>query len=216
MRTAASLATTENFVNIARRSLACMAVATPNWTCCAPFVSVPRRARMSSRRPVLYLIDASSYVYRAFFALPPLTTATGLPTNAVYGFTTMLPKLLRESQPQYIGVVFDAPGRTFRDDLFAEYKANRPAMPGDLAAQLPLVHEVVAAFGLHTSAVPGVEADDVIGTVVERLANTAADIVIITADKDLMQLVGDHVQLWDTMRDKRCDVAGVRERFGVR
>ena len=110
---------------------------------------------MATPTPTLYVIDASSYVYRAFFALPPLSTATGLPTNAVYGFTTMLLKLLRERQPQYLAVVFDAPGKTFRDELFGAYKANRPAMPDDLAAQLPLVHEVVDAFALCALAVPG-------------------------------------------------------------
>src|ERR1700675_2639252 len=96
--------------------------------------------------PVLYLIDASSYVYRAFHALPPLTSPNGSPTNAVYGFTTMLLKLLREIKPEYLGIVFDAPGRTFRDDLFTPYKANRPAMPDELAAQFPVVHEIAAAF----------------------------------------------------------------------
>jgi DNA polymerase-1 len=170
---------------------------------------------MAKPNPVLYLIDASSYVYRAFFALPPLTSPSGLPTNAVYGFTTMLLKLLRETQLQYVAVVFDAPGPTFRDDLFEAYKANRPTMPDDLAAQVPLIHEVVAAFSLPSLSIPGVEADDVIGTVVQRMAAQAIDSVIITGDKDLMQLVGEHVRLWDTMRDRWCDVETVRQRFGV-
>jgi DNA polymerase I len=170
---------------------------------------------MSASRPVLYIIDASSYVYRAFFALPPLSSPSGVPTNAVYGFTTMLLKLLRDTQPQYLAAVFDAPGRTFRDDLFAPYKANRPSMPDDLAAQVPLIHEIVAAFGLPSLTVPGVEADDVIGTLSDAMAAHTVDTVIITADKDLMQLVGERVRLWDTMRDRRIDVAGVRERFGV-
>ncbi len=170
---------------------------------------------MSKPKSTLYLIDASSYVYRAFHALPPLSTASGLPTNAVYGFTTMLLKLLRETAPQYISVVFDAPGRTFRDDLFEQYKANRPSMPDDLAAQFPLIHEVVAAFALHTLSIAGVEADDVIGTVVQRMAASAVDTVIITSDKDLMQLVDEHVSLWDTMHDRRCTIETVRERFGV-
>jgi DNA polymerase-1 len=172
---------------------------------------------LSNRRAprTLYLIDASSYVYRAFFALPPLTSPAGLPTNAVYGFSTMLLKLLRETQPQYLGAVFDAPGPTFRDDLFAAYKANRPAMPDDLAAQVPLVHDVVAAFAIRSLAIPGVEADDVIGSVVQRMEREGVDIMIITGDKDLMQLVDAHVQLWDTMRDRRYDVAAVRGRWGV-
>ena len=170
---------------------------------------------MASYGPVLYLIDASSYVYRAYFALPPLSNAAGLPTNAVYGFTTMLLKLLREAAPQYVAVVFDAPGVTFRDELFAQYKANRPAMPDDLAVQFPLVHEVVAALQLLSLSIPGVEADDVIGTLARRMASAGTDTVIVSGDKDLMQLVGEHVQLWDTMRERRYDVAAVRERFGV-
>jgi DNA polymerase-1 len=170
---------------------------------------------MSSTRPALYLVDASSYVYRAFFALPPLTSPSGLPTNAVYGFTTMLLKLLRETAPHHFAAVFDAPGPTFRDDLFAPYKANRPSMPDELAAQFPLIHEIVAAFGIPALTIPGVEADDVIGTITERMATDEIDTVVITGDKDLMQLVGAHVQLWDTMRDRRIDVTAVRERFGV-
>ncbi|MCK6555010.1 DNA polymerase I [Candidatus Binatia bacterium] len=170
---------------------------------------------MPSQRPVLYLIDASSYVYRAFHALPPLTSPTGLPTNAVYGFSTMLMKLLREVQPGYVAAVFDTPGPTFRDDLFAAYKANRPLMPDDLAVQLPLVHEVVDAFGIYSLAVPGVEADDVIGSVAVRTAAAGADVVIVSGDKDLMQLVGPAVRVWDTMRDRIFDEVAVRERWGV-
>src|SRR6185369_12064573 len=123
--------------------------------------------------PVLYLIDAASYVYRAFFALPPLTSPSGLPVHAAYGFTTMLIKLLRDTQPRYLATVFDAPGPTFRGDMFAAYKANRPSMPDDLAAQFPLVHEIVAAFGIPSLAVPGVEADDVIGTLATRMTADA-------------------------------------------
>ncbi len=171
---------------------------------------------MSDPWPVLYLIDASSYVYRAFFALPTLTSPGGVPVNAVYGFTTMVLKLLREQRPTYVGVVFDAPGPTFRDDLFAAYKANRPEMPAELVPQLPLVREVTDALGLRVLTVSGVEADDVIGTVADAMAAHEVDVVVVTADKDLMQLVGAHVSLWDTMRDRRCDVDGVRTRFGVR
>ena len=137
---------------------------------------------MAATRPVLYLIDASSYVYRAFFALPPLTSPSGTPTNAVYGFTTMLIKLLRETQPRYLAAVFDAPGPTFRDDLFAPYKANRPSMPDDLGAQFPLIHEIVAAFGIPALTIPGVEADDVIGTLTAGMATQAVDTVVITGD----------------------------------
>jgi DNA polymerase-1 len=139
-----------------------------------------------------------------------------VPVNAVYGFTNMVLKLLREQRPAYVGVVFDAPGPTFRDELFASYKANRPAMPADLVPQLPLVREIADALALRVLSVPGVEADDVIGTVAHAMASHDVDVVVVTADKDLMQLVTAHVSLWDTMRDRRCDVDGVRARFGVR
>ncbi len=170
---------------------------------------------MPPAAPQLFLIDGSSYIYRAFFALPPLTSSSGMPTNAVYGFTTMVLKLLREVSPRHIAVVFDAPGETFRDALFEAYKANRPRMPDDLAAQIPLVHEVVAAMGLRSLLIAGVEADDVIATLTDRFSATDVECVVITADKDLMQLVGPHVRLWDTMRDRWVDVAAVHERLGV-
>jgi DNA polymerase-1 len=170
---------------------------------------------MAARAPRLYLIDGSSYVYRAFFALPPLTGPNGLPTNAVYGFTTMVLKLLNDVAPEYLAVVFDAPGKTFRDDLFESYKANRPGTPPDLSAQIASVHEVVAAFRIPELSVPGVEADDVIATLIDRLVPEGIESVVITADKDLMQLVGPRVRLWDTMRDRWVDEAAVVARFGV-
>lgn len=170
---------------------------------------------MPVERPVVYLIDASSYLYRAFHALPPLTSPGGLPTNAVYGFTGMLRKLLRDSQARYVAAVFDAPGPTFRDRIYEQYKAHRPGMPEDLQAQLPLVHDILKALRIRTLSVPGVEADDVIGTLSRLLVEQGADVVIVSGDKDLMQLVGPHVCLWDTMRDRRFDEAAVRARFGV-
>jgi DNA polymerase-1 len=170
---------------------------------------------MSDGSPRLYLVDGSSYLYRAFFALPPLTAPNGLPTNAVYGFTTMLLKLLKEARPEYLGIVFDAPGATFRDDLFAEYKAHRPSAPDDLKAQIPLVHKIVQGFRLRTLTVPGVEADDVIATLVDAMDRQGARCVVVTGDKDLMQLVGPRVTLWDTMRDRVIDSAAVEARLGV-
>jgi DNA polymerase-1 len=170
---------------------------------------------MPGPRPRLFLVDGSSYIYRAFFALPPLTGPHGLPTHAVYGFTTMLLKLLSEARPDYAAVVFDAPGATFRDELYDRYKANRTAMPGDLSAQIPWIHRVVAALRLHEICIPGVEADDVIGTLIDRLVGPELECVVVTGDKDLMQLVGPRVKLWDTMRDKWTDAAAVEARFGV-
>jgi DNA polymerase-1 len=169
---------------------------------------------MPPERISVFLIDASSYIYRAFHALPPLTSPDGLPTNAVYGFTTMLLKLLRDSNARYVAAVFDSPGRTFRDDLFDAYKANREGMPDELAAQLPLIRDVLNTLRIHQISVPGVEADDVIGTLARRLVD-GVDIVIVTGDKDLMQLVGPHVRIWDTMRDRWFDEDAVRARWGV-
>ena len=170
---------------------------------------------MSGPRPRLVLVDGSSYVYRAFHALPPLTGPSGQPTHAVYGFTTMLLKLLGEARADYLAVVFDAARKTFRDDLYADYKAHRPEMPGDLAAQLPQIQRVVEALRIPTLRVEGVEADDVIATLLARVAGAQVEVVVVTADKDLMQLVGPDVRLWDTMRDRWVDVAAVQARFGV-
>jgi DNA polymerase I len=170
---------------------------------------------MPGSLPRLYLIDGSSYIYRAFFALPPLTSPSGLPTNAVYGFTTMILKLLAEVQPQYVGVIFDAPGATFRDAIYDQYKAHRPPAPDDLRAQIPFIHQVVDGFRIHCLTVPGVEADDVIATLTAKLAGNEVECVVVTGDKDLMQIVGEHVRLWDTMRDRWFDDAAVRERLGV-
>ena len=166
-------------------------------------------------RPRLYLIDGSGYVYRAFHALPGLGTTRGLPTNAVYGFTTMLAKLLREESPQHVVVVFDAPGETFRDGLFASYKANRAPMPDELRPQLGYIRKVVEALRLPTLEVPGVEADDVIGTLARQAGRAAIETVLVTGDKDLMQLVDERTIWLDPMRERRCGVAEVRERFGV-
>src|SRR6185295_11241276 len=166
-------------------------------------------------RPRLYLIDGSGYVYRAFHALPGLATTRGLPTNAVYGFTTMLAKLLRDEKPHHVAVVFDAPGETFRDDLFAEYKQNRAPMPDELRPQLGYIRRVVAALQLPVIEERGVEADDVIGTLARRAAAAGWDVVIVTGDKDMMQLVDQHTTIVDTMRDRRFGEAEVKERFGV-
>lgn len=169
---------------------------------------------MSAERASLYLIDGSSYIYRAFHALPPLTSPQGVPTQAIYGFATMLMKLLKDAKPAYIAVVFDAPGPTFRDDLYDAYKAHRPPAPDDLKVQIPRIHQLVDAFRICTLMQEGVEADDVIATIVHRYADDHP-CVIVSSDKDLMQLVGPTVTLWDTMRDRRIDAEAVREKFGV-
>ena len=166
-------------------------------------------------RPTLELIDASSYVFRAFHAIPSLSTSKGVQTNAVYGFTNMVLKALRERNPTHVALVFDARGKTFRDDLYAEYKANRSAPPDELAAQFPLVREVARALNVATIEVPGVEADDVIATLADRATEQGFNVVVITGDKDFMQLVTERVELYDTMFEKRTGPAEVVAKLGV-
>ena len=170
---------------------------------------------MSAPRHHLVIIDAANCLYRAFFAIPPLRTAGGAPTNAAYGFVNMINKALREERPDHVVVVFDAPGGApFRDEIYPEYKAHRDAQPEDLTAQLPAVRELVDAYRLPVLEVTGVEADDVIATLIRQLpADWRA--TILSTDKDLMQLVDDRVQLLDTMKDRRYGPAEVTERFGV-
>jgi len=163
----------------------------------------------------LVLIDAANCLYRAFFApFPPLRTSDGTPTKAVLVFANMLRKLIREERPDGIAVVMDAPGGSFRRELYPEYKATRDAQPEELTTQLPLARELVAAWGIPILELPGYEADDVIATLVER-AGGDAEVVIVSTDKDLMQLVGEHVALLDTMKDRRIGAPEVEERFGV-
>jgi len=166
-------------------------------------------------RPRLYLIDGSGYVYRAFHAIPSLGTSRGVPTNAVYGFTNMVAKLLREEGPRYLAVVFDLPGETFRDQLYAGYKTSRAPVPDELRPQMGYVRKVVEALRLPVVEVPGVEADDVIGTLARQASQAGLETVIVTGDKDLMQLVDERTTWLDTMRDRRCGPAEVRARFGV-
>jgi DNA polymerase-1 len=170
---------------------------------------------MALERSTLYLIDGSGYIFRAFFALPQLNNSRGLPTNAVYGFIRMLLKLLKEERPRHIAVVFDSPRKTFRDDLFESYKANRVEAPNDLIVQIPYILRAVAAFRIKSLVLEGFEADDVIGTLAARAAAGRFEAVIVTEDKDFMQLVGPHVTLWNTMRDRRVDAREVRARLGV-
>lgn len=175
-----------------------------------------------SSKPLLYLIDGSSQMYRAYHA--PIRTAegtllrnaSGIPTNAVYIFVTMLRKLLKEHGPAYIAASFDLPGRTFRDDLAADYKANRAPMPDDLASQIPLVHRACEALGVPIITHERYEADDVIGTMAKRGAAAGYAVVIVTGDKDFFQLVGDDIRVFNPRDDGIWyDAAGVKEKFGV-
>ena len=168
---------------------------------------------MSARK--LILVDGSSYLYRAFHALPPLSNSKGEPTGAVLGVLNMLNKMIKEESPERIAVVFDAPGRTFRDDLFDQYKAHRAPMPDDLRSQLQPLLDVVAAMGLPLLRVAGVEADDVIGTLARQGAESGYEVLISTGDKDMAQLVGPRVELINTMSNTRLDRDGVKAKFDV-
>ena len=163
----------------------------------------------------LYLIDGSSYLYRAFHALPSFSNSKGEPTNAVFGVLNMLQKFLRETAPSHIGVVFDAPGRTFRDELFEAYKAHRPPMPDELRAQIQPLLATVEALGLPLLRIEGVEADDVIGTLAREAAAAGMQVVISTGDKDMAQLVDGSITLINTMTGLTLDPAGVKARFDV-
>ena len=163
----------------------------------------------------LVLVDGSSYLYRAFHALPPLTTSKGLPTGAVKGVLNMLKSLRKQYPDSPFAVVFDAKGGTFRDDMYAEYKANRPSMPDDMRVQIEPLHASVIALGFPLLCVEGVEADDVIGTLARSSAAAARPVVISTGDKDMAQLVDGHITLVNTMTGSTMDIEGVKEKFGV-
>ena len=165
--------------------------------------------------PKLILIDGSSYLYRAFHALPPLTNAHGEPTGALFGVVNMLRATLK-AKPEYLAFVSDAPGRTFRDELYDQYKANRPPMPDDLRAQVEPMLAIVGALGFPILRVPGVEADDVIGTLAVQAQALGIEVLVSTGDKDMAQLVSPHVTLINTMSNTVMDSSGVMEKFGVR
>jgi DNA polymerase-1 len=168
-----------------------------------------------SAKNILYLVDGSSYIYRAYHALPNLTNSSGDPTGALLGVANMLRRLLNDAESENIAVVFDAKGPTFRHEMYDQYKANRPPMPQELRHQIEAIHEVVRLLGLPLIQVTGVEADDVIGTLATRAAAENMDCVISTGDKDMAQLVNDHVSLINTMTNTHMDAGGVFEKFGV-
>ena len=170
---------------------------------------------MSAQQKPLILVDGSSYLYRAFHALPALANSKGKPTGAVYGMINMLNRLLADYQPERIAVVFDAKGKTFRDDLYPAYKATRTEMRSELVEQIQPIHDIIHAMGLPIIMVEGVEADDVIGTLAARAEKKGIASVISTGDKDLAQLVNRHITLINTMTNTRLDPLGVKEKFGV-
>ncbi|HVK98682.1 MAG TPA: DNA polymerase I, partial [Dongiaceae bacterium] len=168
-----------------------------------------------STTPPLILVDGSSYLYRAFHALPPLTTSKGQPTGAIKGVLNMLQKLIKDYQPEHMAVVFDAKGKTFRDDLYPEYKSHRPPMPDDLRSQVEPLLNAIRLMGLPLLIVDGVEADDVIGTLCQQATDQGIQVLVSTGDKDMAQLVNDHVTLINTMNDSIMNREGVIEKFGV-
>jgi DNA polymerase-1 len=164
----------------------------------------------------LILVDGSSFLFRAFHAVPPLTNAEGLPTNAVYGVSNMLRKLINDYNTPYVTVVFDAPGKTFRHDMYDQYKAHRPPMPDDLRVQIAPLHELIKSLGLPLIIEHGVEADDVLGSLAQNAARQGFEVVISTGDKDMAQLVTEQITLENSMTNTRMDIAGVEEKFGVK
>lgn len=169
-----------------------------------------------AKKPSLYIVDGSSYIFRAYYAIRHLNNSKGLPTNAVYGFTQMLLRLLKEEKPEYLLMVFDSKEPSFRKKEYEAYKANREAPPEDLIPQFDYIKRVVEALNIPQLEMPGFEADDIIATVAKRLVPGENPVVIVTGDKDLMQLVNHHIVLLDEMKGKMIDESGVKEKFGVR
>jgi len=167
-------------------------------------------------RPEVYLVDGSAYIYRAYHAIRPLSNSSGLSTHAVYGFTTILRRILREKKPQCLAVAWDTKGPVFRHRLYPEYKANRPPMPEDLVPQIPYIHKVVDAYNIFSMEHEDLEADDLIASATRRLVENGCRVVIVSGDKDLLQLVCGQVILWDPMNDKLMDEAAVEKKYGVR
>ncbi|MDP3009515.1 MAG: DNA polymerase I [Methylococcales bacterium] len=169
-----------------------------------------------SAQKTLCLVDGSSFLFRAYHAVPPLTNPKGEPTNAIYGVSNMLRKLLTEYQTDYITVIFDAAGKTFRNDLYDQYKAHRPPMPDDLRGQIEPLHQLIRAMGLPLIMESGIEADDVLGVLAKHAEQQGFHVVISTGDKDMAQLVTDNITLENTMTNTRMDIQGVIDKFGVK
>ncbi len=163
----------------------------------------------------LYLIDGTAYIHRAYHAIRSLSNSRGLPTNAVFGFARMLIKLMNDRRPEHAVILFDAKGPTFRHEMYEEYKANRPPMAEDMAAQIPYIKEVVDGFRLAVMEMPGFEADDLIGTLAEKAEGAGYDTVIVTGDKDFIQLVSERISIWDPMKDKVIDPSTVKKEYGL-
>lgn len=171
---------------------------------------------MAQKDQELYLIDGSAYIYRAYHAMGPLSNSQGTPTGAIFGFTNMIVKTLKDKSPYRIAVVFDSKGPTFRHDMYSEYKANRPEAPEDLKVQIPKIHDLVRAYSIPTISVQGYEADDIIATLSHRASERSWKVVIVSGDKDLTQIVGPTTCMWDPQKDVVYDEQGVKEKFGIK
>ena len=167
------------------------------------------------KRKTFYLVDGSSYIFRAFFGVRQLSTSKGFPTNALYGFINMLQKVIREEKPDYLVVAFDSPDKTFRHKIYPDYKANREAPPEELAKQFPYFESLVQAYGLSSMRRPGFEADDIIGTLTKQGTQEELEVVIVSGDKDMMQLISPNIHMLDTMKNKKFMGKQVVEKFGV-
>jgi DNA polymerase-1 len=165
--------------------------------------------------PCVYLVDGSSYIFRAFFALPALSSSSGLPTNAIYGFTNMMLRLLKTYRPEYLAVALDAGRKTFRNEIYQDYKSNRPEAPPDLIPQFPYIRKVLEALRVAQVEREGYEADDLIATLARQFSARAVEVVIVSGDKDLMQLVSNGIRLLDTAKGKWIGPNEVQEKFGV-
>ena len=170
---------------------------------------------MGQETKTVYLVDGTAYIHRAYHAVRNLSNSQGFPTNAIFGFSNMLLKLMAERQPHYLAVVFDSKGPTFRHKIFPDYKANRPPMPEDMAQQLPMIREVVSNLNLKTLEMPGYEADDIIGTLARIAEEQGFTVVMVTGDKDFRQLITPRVCMWDTMKDRVTDYPVFRETYGI-
>lgn len=162
------------------------------------------------------LVDGSSFFYRAFHALPPLINSKGQPTGAIYGVANMLKKLVQQHKPEYIGVIFDAPGKTFRDEIYPEYKAHRPPTPSDLKQQYEPLVKLIKTMGLPVYAISGVEADDVIATLAKQAEALQIPVCIATGDKDFAQIVNSHICLYNSMSEQWLDEQGIEQKYGIK
>jgi len=170
---------------------------------------------MKRATKTVYLVDASSYIHRAYHAIRGLSNSRGLPTNAIFGFTKMLMKLLDDKSPDYVAVAFDAKGPTFRHEIFADYKANRPPMPEDMAVQIPYIRDVVAGLNVKLLEKEGYEADDIIGTITVLARNQDLSVVIVSGDKDFRQILSENALMWDPMSDKQIDYATIKQDYAL-